>query len=332
MIEHDPGPGHPERPDRLRAIIAELKRSPIQGAHWAKPQAAMREQIQRVHAANYINHIDSFRGRAAHLDPDTSVSTQSVDAAYLAAGAAISAADAVMSDPAPGAFGLVRPPGHHAERDWAMGFCLFNNIAIAAEHAIHALGLQRIMIIDWDVHHGNGTQHTFESRSDVLVLNLHQHRLFPDTGVLNEIGIGEGTGYTVNAPLPLGMGDAIYIELFRKLVVPIADAYRPELILISAGFDAHRDDPLGGMNVTEQGFAAMCAMARDAANRLCSGRLALMLEGGYNLAALSRSVRACVEVLAGRDAPSINDSLEPAAQNVVSSICDFHRQRWPNVI
>ena len=332
MVRHDPGPGHPERPDRLRAIVAEVDRNPNQGLVRAKPRAATREQVERVHAANYVDRIDALRGRSAQLDPDTAVSQQSVDAAYLAAGAAIGAVEAVVDGSCAAAFALVRPPGHHAERDRAMGFCLFNNMAVAAEHAIRSLGLKRVMIIDWDVHHGNGTQHTFESRSDVLVLNVHQHRLFPDTGELDEIGHGEGLGFTVNAPLPPGMNDGVYVGLFRRLVAPIAASFMPELVLISAGFDAHRDDPLGGMNVTDMGFARMCAVAREIAKRHANGRIAAFLEGGYNLAALARSTHACIEVLAGTQPAMADTEVDARSQMVLDSICDFHRERWPAVI
>jgi acetoin utilization deacetylase AcuC-like enzyme len=315
----------------LRSIIADLNQHPIPGADFVKPRAATAAHVLRVHAPEYIRHIESLRGIEAQLDPDTAVSQGSVEAAHVAAGAAIGSVQAVLSGSASSAFALVRPPGHHAEHDHAMGFCLFNNIAIAAEHAVHFFGLQRVLVIDWDVHHGNGTQHTFEARRDVLVVNVHQDRLFPDTGDLAEIGRGEGQGFTVNAPMPPGMDDAAYTQLFQRLIVPIAEAFRPELVLVSAGFDAHRDDPLGGMKLTEDGFATLCAIAHDLATRHCQGRIALMLEGGYNLNALSRSVHACIEVLAGQAPDAIDSVADPAAERIISSICDFHRQCWPTV-
>ena len=328
MLEHDPGSGHPERPERLRVIQECLDGLENKEIARAKSRAAARLAIQRVHEDHYIKRIDSLRGRSALLDADTAVSPGSVDAAYLAAGAAIDAVSAVCGEGAKRAFALVRPPGHHAEADRAMGFCLFNNMAIAAAHAIAELNCKRVLIVDWDVHHGNGTQHAFEGRHDVLFFSSHQHRLFPDTGELGEVGHGAGEGFTVNAPLPPGMDDAAYVALYRQLLVPIADQYKPDLVLVSAGFDAHRDDPLGGMMLTENGFAALCGIVRDIADRHASGRLALILEGGYNLAALAGSVRTCIDVLAGTQPPIVGGP-SAAAQGVISPIVEFHRQFWP---
>jgi acetoin utilization deacetylase AcuC-like enzyme len=331
MIDHDPGSGHPERPERLRAILEDLREQPVQGASFAKPQAATRAAIERIHSSQYIDQIDALRGKSARLDADTAVSPASVDAAYLAAGTAIMAVEAVIDGTSQGAFALVRPPGHHAERDRAMGFCLFNNMAIAAAHAIAQRGCRRVLIVDWDVHHGNGTQHAFEDRRDVLVFNTHQHRLFPDTGELNESGRGEGEGFTVNCPLPPGMNDATYLAIFQRVLIPIADQYRPDLVLVSAGFDGHRDDPLGGMALTDEGFANLCALVRDIARRHANGRLALILEGGYNLAALARSVRRCVEVLTGAAPRPLNESNDSGApfEQVIKVQCDYHRRYWP---
>jgi len=185
-----------------------------------------------------------------------------------------------------------------------------------------------VLIVDWDVHHGNGTQHAFEARRDVLVFGTHQHRLFPNTGELDEIGTGEGAGFTVNCPLPPGINDATYLAIFQGLLVPIADKYQPDLVLVSAGFDAHRDDPLGGMMLTEAGFANLCAVVMGIADRHAHGRMALVLEGGYNLAALARSVRACVEVLAGSEPPPVAGS-DLVQHAIVNSLCGFHRRFWP---
>jgi acetoin utilization deacetylase AcuC-like enzyme len=334
MRAHNPGAGagagagHPERPERLRAIVEELHRASVEGATWAKPQAAKREWIERVHDRAYIDQIDSLRGRSAQLDEDTAVSPGSVEAAYLAVSSAIGAVADMMNGTSHTAFALVRPPGHHAEHDRAMGFCLFNNIAIAAAHAIAELGVERVLIVDWDVHHGNGTQHLFEDRSDVLVFNTHQWPMYPGTGALHEVGRGEGEGFTVNCPLPAGMDDAAYLSVFNRLLAPIADAYRPQLVLVSAGFDAHRDDPLGEMKLSDDGFAAMCGIARDIAHRHADGRLALVLEGGYDLAALSRSVLRCVEVLAGASPPQVNEP-DPLAAGIINELCEAHRRHWP---
>jgi len=325
MLRHDGGPGHPERPERL-AVLLEM----LEGRGIAKPQAATRAHIERVHDPRYVARIEALRRRSAQLDPDTAISRDSVQAAYLAAGAAVNMVDALMGGAAKRCFALVRPPGHHAERDRAMGFCLFNNIAIAAAHAIEHHGLERVLIVDWDVHHGNGTQHTFEARRDVLVFNVHQDRLFPDTGDLDEVGMGEGVGFTVNAPLPPGVDDAGYVELFRRVLVPIADAYEPQLVLVSAGFDAHRDDPLGEMMVTEQGFAAMTAIVREIADRHANGRLGLTLEGGYHLGALSNSVAACLRIVDGGLAPPVK-AAESQILGVIDQIALAHRHFWPQI-
>ena len=330
MTRHDPGPGHPERPARLRAVLDALDRSAFENVRREKPKAATRAQIERVHDARYVAHIDSLRGKAAHLDADTAVSPDSVNAAYAAAGSAIAAAEAVVHEPGTRALALVRPPGHHAERDRAMGFCLFNNIAVAAAHAIAELGCQRVLIVDWDVHHGNGTQHMFEERNDVLFFSSHQWPLYPGTGAMQEIGTGAGEGFTVNTPLPAGFDDAGYIALYQRLLVPIADQYQPDLVLVSAGFDAHRDDPLASMRMTETGFAAICAIVRSIADRHADGRLALVLEGGYNLAALTSSVRSCLEVLATDVAApmsQVRDLQEPAV-GAIDEIVRFHASRW----
>jgi acetoin utilization deacetylase AcuC-like enzyme len=210
-----------------------------------------------------------------------------------------------------------------------MGFCLLNNIAIAAAHAIAEHGLQRVLIIDWDVHHGNGTQHAFEHRSDVLMFDVHQHPLYPNSGMLDEVGFGEGEGFTVNAPLPAGMDDAAYVELFRTVLVPIADAYRPQLVLVSAGFDAHERDPLAEMHVTERGYAALCGIACEIAGRHCEGRLATLLEGGYDLQGLASSVLACVEVLEDSRTPPEIPAPHARARGLISDIREFHSQFWP---
>jgi acetoin utilization deacetylase AcuC-like enzyme len=327
MLNHAPGGGHPERPDRLRAIVDLLKESPVEGTRWMNPAPAKRQWIKRVHEAKYLDQIDSLRGSSAQLDEDTFVSPGSVEAAYLAAGAAVEAVNAVCSS-ACTAFSLVRPPGHHAERERAMGFCLLNNIAIAAAHAIAELGIERVLIVDWDVHHGNGTQHLFEDRQDVLVFNAHQWPLWPGTGALGEVGVGDGEGLTVNCPLPPGFADAGYVSLFKRVLIPIANSYKPQLVLVSAGFDAHRDDPLGGMNVTEHGFAAVCAIVREMANEHAQGRLALMLEGGYDLRGLSHSVHECVKALVG---PTFADIGSPDSRSaaVIDRLCEFHGRRWP---
>jgi acetoin utilization deacetylase AcuC-like enzyme len=327
MLEHSGGEGHPERPDRLRAIRTELDRAPLPDVSWAAATPASRESVARIHKPEYVALIESLRGRSVRLDPDTATSPGSTHAAFLAAGAAIDAVTAVQDGRAQRAFALVRPPGHHAESGGAMGFCLFNNVAIAAEHARQVLGLQRILIVDWDVHHGNGTQHTFEKRRDVLVFNTHRFPFYPGTGALQENGKGEGEGYTVNVPLSGGMGDGDYGAVFAELLEPLAEEFKPELVLVSAGFDAHRDDPLADMRVTEDGFASLCGTVCRIADRHAGGKLALMLEGGYDLKALGRSVRSCVEVLAGKTPPP-PASATPKGEAALTEAIDFHGDRW----
>lgn len=326
MQAHDPGRGHPEAPDRLVAASAALADAP--GLTWRSPSPATRDAVRRVHSDAHVRRIDEHRGERAALDPDTSVSEGSVDAAYLAAGAMIDAVNAVMAGEHDSAFALVRPPGHHAEAQAAMGFCLFNNVAVGAEHALAEHGLERVLIVDWDVHHGNGTQHSFFGRSDVLFVSLHQFPFYPGTGGLREIGTGPGEGYNVNVPLMPGCGDADYRAAFRDVVVPIADAFAPQLVLVSAGFDAHRLDPLAGMRVTEEGFADLAATVAGIAARHAGGKLVLTLEGGYDLGALGRSVRAAVDVLTGAAPPPGGASEAGRAAPTIAEVVALHRERW----
>ncbi|TMB31849.1 MAG: histone deacetylase [Deltaproteobacteria bacterium] len=303
-LRHDPGSRHPESPGRLEAIWRDLSGHPVAGTEVATPPRATEEQLARIHGEAYVREILGLQGRRVRLDPDTATSAGSIDAAVLAAGAACEAVRRVLDGSAQGAFALVRPPGHHAEATRAMGFCLFNNVAIAAAEA-HARGLSRVLCVDWDVHHGNGTQHSFYARSDLFFMSTHQWPLYPGTGHESETGAGPGAGYTVNVPLPAGCGDEDYAAVFADLLLPLADEYKPELVLVSAGFDAHQDDPLAGMAVTSDGFAALCGAVKAVADRHCKDRLVLTLEGGYDLPALARSVRGCVEVLAGATAPPL---------------------------
>lgn len=299
FLEHDPGRGHPEAPSRLLAIEALLQRAPIAGTVAQATRPATGEELARVHERAYVEKLESLRGTAARLDPDTVVSTRSVDAAWVAAGASVQAVDDVLEGRCDNAFTLVRPPGHHAETDTAMGFCLLNNAAVAAAAAL-ARGLNRVMLLDWDVHHGNGSQAMFWQRRDVLYLSSHQYPFYPGTGAARERGEGAGEGYTVNCALPGAQADADFGAIFADVFLPVAEQYRPELIIVSAGFDAHRADPLGGMNVTERGYAAMTAALNALARQVCSGKLVLILEGGYDLGALSNSVHACLEVMTGQ--------------------------------
>jgi acetoin utilization deacetylase AcuC-like enzyme len=326
MVDHDPGEGHPERPDRLRASQAALEG--LAGARYLAPTAAMRAQVETVHTAAHVDAIEALRGRHGALDPDTFVSEASVEAAYLAAGAAIDATTAVVRGEAPAAIALVRPPGHHAEAASAMGFCLFNNVAVAAEHARRELGCEKVLIVDWDVHHGNGTQHSFERRRDLLFVSLHQYPFYPGTGAPEEQGRGEGEGYTVNIGFDEGARDGDYLAAFDDVVLPVAEAFAPDLVLISAGFDAHAADPLGGLELSDDAFAAMCARLRDLATRCTGHGPVLVLEGGYDLAALGRSLRGCADVLVGAAPPAIPVRTSPRGGEAVRRARSVHRRRW----
>jgi len=295
FLAHDTGPGHPETAERLRRIVRGLRHDPVEGTTWLEPRAATRDELIAVHSAVHVDNLAALDGHDALLDPDTPVSPGSWQAAVRAAGAAVVAVEEVWAGRARNAFALVRPPGHHAEAAAAMGFCLINNAAVAAQ-AARRLGAERVAIVDWDVHHGNGTQHLFEQRSDVLFLSSHQFPFYPGTGAPNEIGRGPGLGYTINCALPAEQADADYGAVFQDLFLPALQRFRPDLVIVSAGFDAHARDPLAEMRVTERGFAAMCTAVRDVAP---GGKLVLVLEGGYDLDALTDSARACVEVLAG---------------------------------
>lgn len=299
FLDHDPGPGHVESPARLDAIMAELGRAPLAGVTIETPRAATDAEIEAVHSPGYRARLASLDGQYAELDPDTALSPGSWEAATLAAGAAVGAALAVMGGVADNAFALVRPPGHHARPDRAMGFCLLNNAAIAAEAARRA-GAERVLILDWDVHHGNGTQEIFEARQDVLYMSVHQYPFYPGTGAAAEVGVGAGRGATVNCALPGGQADADYGVVFHDLFLPVGRAFAPDLIIVSAGFDAHARDPLAEMRVTERGFAAMGSALRELAAGTCGGKLVLLLEGGYDLGALASSVHASLEALTGR--------------------------------
>jgi acetoin utilization deacetylase AcuC-like enzyme len=301
-LEHDTGGYHVENPQRLVHIYKALDEieTPLEKI---APRAATREEILAVHDPEYVDRIAATAGKEArHLDPDTVTSPKTYEVALLAAGGLLAAIDAVM-DGLANAFALIRPPGHHAEGDRAMGFCIFNNVAIGAKYALSAHGLERVLIIDWDLHHGNGTQRTFYEEPQVLYFSTHQYPYYPGTGHYSEIGDGVGKGYTVNVPLSTGYGNADYANILRHILQPIALAYQPQLILVSAGFDIYHQDPLGGMAVTEEGFARLIDIIMDVADAVCEGRLVVTLEGGYHLEGQARSVKEVVKRMAGNGMP-----------------------------
>ncbi len=298
--EHDMGLYHPESPERLQAIEREINRTSFKDPLIEiEPRPALTKELQRVHSLSYIHQISSTSGKNVRLDPDTSTSPKSYDAALLAAGGVIEAVNKVLEGKVDQAFALVRPPGHHAEDDRAMGFCLFNNVAIAAKHALEDKKLKRILIVDWDLHHGNGTQHSFYSDPRVIYFSTHQYPYYPGTGSLQEIGEGEGEGYTINVPLTTGNGDEEYANIFRQILIPVGQSFSPELILVSAGFDIHKGDPLGGMNVTETGFARLAHLILKLAEETCGGRVVFTLEGGYNVEGEAKAVVQILHTLQG---------------------------------
>jgi acetoin utilization deacetylase AcuC-like enzyme len=293
FLDHEMGSGHPESPDRLKAIRSHLKSTKtIDRLIFLEPQMASKDWIAEVHTGSYIETLEKRAPTSGYvpLDPDTIMSAGTLRAAYLAAGGALMAVEAVMKHQVDQVFCAVRPPGHHAETNRAMGFCFFNNIAIAARYAQKHYGLRRVLIVDWDVHHGNGTQHTFDEDPSVLFFSTHQFPHYPGTGQATEIGHGNGKGLTINIPLPGGQGDDEYCEVFQNRLVPAAETFKPELILISAGFDAHRDDPLASMNLTEEGYGTLTGIVVEIARRHALGRVISCLEGGYHLQGLAASV------------------------------------------
>lgn len=315
---------YPEHSARLTAIRHLLDLEPVPGVTFETGMPATREQLRRVHTDSYLDNIYRLRGKNAWLDVDTTaVSPGSMEAAEIAAGTAIAAVEAVVAGRAESSFALVRPPGHHAEPVRARGFCLFNNVAVAAAHARAVLGCQRVMVIDWDAHHGNGTQDIFWADPDVLFFDIHRASPFyPGSGNLEEVGGGLGDGTIINVPLPADAGDAAYLKAFHEILVPAAEWFRPDLILVSAGFDPHSHDL--ALNVSYDGFSAMTGILQGLARRQCGGRLVFVLEGGYNLISLSRGVRSVLQVLAG-DAPR-----EPGLRGLaeVEAAAAFHRNAF----
>ncbi len=293
-----PGP-HPERPERLDAARAGLARAAGDRRLSLPARPATREEIEAIHRGGYVSDLERAIGHGSgHLDADTYYSPDTRDAAWHAAGGAIELATALVGGRARRGFALLRPPGHHAEADRAMGFCLLNNVAIAARAAQRA-GAERVAIVDWDVHHGNGTQHVFEEDPSVLFVSLHQWPLYPGTGAPTEVGRGAGAGTTCNLALPAGSGDEVYGEAFRSVVLPLLRAHRPDLVLVSAGFDAHARDPLASMSLSDAAYGAMASALCAEAEALGHGRVGFLLEGGYDLDALEASVAATAAAALG---------------------------------
>ena len=315
FADHCTGPDNPECSARAVALYTMLQEPGMRGNFEdITPGPAAEEDLLLVHSAEHIRHLESTRGRDhTYLDPDTQTSPFSYETALLAVGGLCRAIELVHAGNLDSAMALVRPPGHHAESSKAMGFCLYNNVAVGVRYAQSRLGLGRILVVDWDLHHGNGTQNCFEDDPSVLYFSIHQFASFPGSGKFKETGKGPGKGRTVNIPLRTGCGDAEYVSIFEKILRPIALEFEPELILVSAGFDIHQNDPLGGMRVTPLGFAGLTRSILITADHCCGGKVVMSLEGGYDLDGLRDSVKAVLRELAGlqvADIENITDGVD----------------------
>jgi acetoin utilization deacetylase AcuC-like enzyme len=293
-----------------------------------EPRAATIEEICAVHDRRYVDQVRATAGKShTYFDADTQATSRSYETALLSAGGLLELIDQMISGKLDNGFAMVRPPGHHAEADRAMGFCFFNNVAVAARHLQSAHRLERVLIVDWDVHHGNGTQRSFYADRSVLYVSLHQYPHYPGTGAANEAGVADGLGYTVNLPLPGGCGDAEYAAAFHRVIEPVARQFEPQFVLVSAGFDAHHSDPLAQMRMTETGFAMMTRILLAVARDHAGGRFAAALEGGYDLGALASSVASVLDELGGENL----DALTPegsGADATIQAVIRVHKRFW----
>ncbi|MCD4720187.1 MAG: histone deacetylase [Desulfobacula sp.] len=334
FLKHIPGDGSPDTPKRLKSIYSMLNDLDMQDVFIdILPKKAEKEDIILFHSLEYFEKIAETKGKELiALTADTHACEDTFDAALYATGGLLKAISLVAAKKLDNAFALIRPPGHHAEKSRAMGYCLFNHVALGAMFAQKVLKLGRILIIDWDIHHGNGTQHAFERDPNVLFFSVHQAGLFPGTGIFTETGLGPGEGYTINLPIPKGYGDAEYVSIFEHLLAPVAEHFAPELILVSAGFDTHKDDPMGGMLMTAEGFAGMTASIKRIADKVCGGKMVYSLEGGYNCDALSGAVKAVLKEMAGITCCDVS-AMAAKADNkkkdfVVRRYIEVHRHLW----
>jgi acetoin utilization deacetylase AcuC-like enzyme len=312
FLEHNRA-GHVERRERLETTMELLReRQLLDKLVEVRPTQVPMDHLLQVHHEHYVKLVREVSERSGgNLDPDTYVNGSSFDVALLAAGGLLNLVEAIMSEEVTNGFALVRPPGHHALPGRGMGFCLFNNVAVSARYALQDKGLSRVLIVDFDLHHGNGTQEIFYDTSQVMYFSTHQYPYYPGSGHWSEIGEGDGEGYTVNVPLPAGVGDEGYERVFDEILYPLAERYQPQIILVSAGYDAHWADPLGMMQLSTSGYAHLASVLKEMAEELCHGRLAFTLEGGYDLRATSHSIAATLQALAGE---GIYDQLGPSPQ------------------
>jgi len=339
-LDHDTGPDHPETPNRLRVIMQELNRSGFlktRKCSILSPKPAKLKNLELVHESDYIELVQktcSSGGGLLDLG-DTVVGVESCKVAFLAVGGVIGAVNLVSNGKARNAFALVRPPGHHAGPYYALGFCLFNNIAIAAAHLLRSLGLSRVLILDIDAHHGNGTQEIFYDTDKVLYVSLHEDpKGFPGTGFMDETGEGEGRGYTVNVPFPFRVDDTIYLQGFDQIAAPIIQQYKPQFILVSAGFDGHYSDPVGSLSLSTQGYSEVFLKISKLASQLCDGRLVVSLEGGYSLSFLGKMVTSVIARMADipyrvRDnSPVAHPRIRKNAEQIISDVRRIQSSFW----
>ncbi len=311
FLKHDPGERHPERPERIGVLLDLAAHLDGRRFRIIPPRIAHRADIESCHGAQYVQLLEATSRENRHaLDGDTVTCRDSFGVGLLAVGGFLQLLDGIAAGEVRNGMALIRPPGHHALPNRAMGFCLFNTIAIGTRYLKRAHGAKRILIVDWDVHHGNGTQDAFYEDPSVLFISTHQYPFYPGTGAVKDVGVNAGAGYTINIPLPEGCADAEYLRVFRDIIIPAASRFAPEWVLVSAGFDAHRNDPLGGMGVTEGGFSAMAQLLLELAEQQAGAKIALVLEGGYDLEALRNSVAAVLQVLQRR---KFDDAVGPGA-------------------
>ena len=325
--EHYTGRTHTERPERITTLLGPIEHIQRSGLKRLPPRLATPEEITLIHDSSHVGRVAATAQQERFsFDADTPVSAQSYATAMLATGGLLTLIDAVMEREIDNGFALVRPPGHHAERNRPMGFCLFNSAAIGAQYLRERFGLTRVLVMDWDVHHGNGTQHSFYDDPGVLYVSTHQYPYYPGTGALDEVGQGQGEGYTLNLPLSAGCGDAEYQEVFEFVIDPICRQFNPEFVLISAGFDAHVRDPLGGMEVTEAGFGIMARIFLRVAQEKAQGRCVALLEGGYDLEGLQKSVLRVIDEMGGENLTENVSSYTP--RGITSPVRKVHDRYW----
>lgn len=331
FLQHDPGPGHPESPDRIRVLLEWIESFQHPEVTVRPSRPVERAILELVHDPDYIDKVAETAHRPYTIfDPDTRACNKTYEVALRATGGWVDLLNTLYRGEAKNGFALVRPPGHHAERNRAMGFCFFNHIAIGATWILQQGWGERIAIIDWDLHHGNGTERIFFRDPRVLYISLHQFPWYPGSGDVYSVGEGDGTGFTINIPLPPGSDDVVVIQAFNGVIIPVLEEYQPDLILVSAGFDGHTLDPLGFLNYTEEGYRFMTSALMHVAQELGHERLALILEGGYHLKALVQSVQSVVEVLAGETVSTLERAITRETAPI-DSVIRIHRQFWKSL-